>query len=377
MRIAIVHDWLTGMAGGEQVVKQLLQLYPEADVFTTVDFMPVADRTFLDGHRITTSFIQRLPFARTRYRGYLPLMPLAIEQLDVTGYDVVVSSTSSVAKGVITGPDQLHVAYVHSPMRYAWDLQHVYLREARLTKGIRGMLARLILHYMRLWDSRTAPGVDRFVANSRFIARRIGKAYGRPADVIYPPVDTDRFTPTMVKEDFYVTASRFVPYKRIPLIVEAFRAMPDKKLVVIGDGPEMPAVRAAAGPNVTLAGRLDDEGLRDHLGRAKAFVFAAEEDFGILPVEAQACGTPVIAYAKGGVLESIRGHDDASPRTGYFFGNQTVDALVACIEAVDDKLAAINPADCRANADRFSAARFRARMRDYIDEALAELDAAR
>lgn len=376
MRVAIVHDWLTGMAGGEQVVKQLLQVYPSADVFTMVDFMPAADRGFLAGHTVRTSFIQRLPFARRRYRAYLPLMPLAVEQLDMTGYDIVISSSSSVAKGVITGPDQCHVAYVHSPMRYAWDLQHLYLREARLVRGLRSMFARAILHYMRLWDGRTAAGVDRFVANSRFIARRIGKVYGRTADVIYPPVDIDHFTVGMAKEDVYVTASRFVPYKRVPLIVEAFRAMPEKRLIVIGDGPEMRAVRAAAGPNVTITGRLDDAGLRDHLRRAKAFVFAAEEDFGITPVEAQACGTPVIAYGRGGVLETIRGRDTDMPRTGFFFSEQTAASLIACVRRADGELAKISPQACRANAERFGSARYRAEMKAYIDAAAAEHCAA-
>jgi len=253
MKVAIVHDWLTLKGGAEACLEEFLRLYPQADLFCAVDFLPEHERGFLKGHRITTSFVQRLPRAAKHYRAYLPFMPVAMEQLDVTGYDLVLSSTAAVAKGVITGPDQVHIAYTHSPIRYGWDLQHQYLAEAGLTRGIKSCLVRAILHYIRLWDTRTASGVDQFIANSRFIARRIRKVYGRKSTVIYPPVNLDRFTPAGTHGDVYVTMSRMVPYKRIPLIVEAFAAMPDRQLVVIGDGPEMSAVRAVAGANVTIS----------------------------------------------------------------------------------------------------------------------------
>ncbi len=370
MKVAIVHDWFVSKTGGETCVEQLLNLYPQADVFTLVEFLSEEERGFLDGHRVTTSFLQRLPGARKRYRSFLPLMPIAIEQLDVTGYDLVISTNSAVAKGVVTGPDQVHIAYTFSPIRYAWDLQETYLRESGITRGLKNIFARSILHYLRLWDTRTANGVDHFVAISHFIERRIRKAYGRSSTVIYPPVNLDRFALSHTREDFYVTMSRLVPYKRIPLIVEAFRAMPDRKLIVIGDGPDMEAARRLAGPNVVLMGRQPDAVVVSHLQRAKAFLFAAEEDFGIAPLEAQACGTPVIAYGKGGALETIRGRDGEG-QTGVFFGEQTADAVVAAVEHLDARLHAITPGACRANAQRFSTERFRDEITRFVDAAMA------
>ena len=375
MRVAIVHDWLTLKGGAEVCLDEFLRLYPQADLFCVVDFLSQEERGFLKGHRTTTSFIQKLPWAEKRYRSYLPLMPLAIEQLDVTGYDLVLSSSAAVAKGVITGPNQVHVAYTHSPIRYAWDLHHQYLQESGLNRGVKSWIARAILHYMRIWDARTANGVDHFVANSKFVSRRIQKVYGRKSTVIYPPVNLDRFTISENREEFYLTMSRMVPYKRIPLIVEAFSGMPDRRLVVIGDGPEMPAVRAAAGPNVTILGKQSDAVVVDHLQRAKAFLFAAEEDFGIAPVEAQACGTPVVAYGKGGALETIIGRDGEG-QTGVFFAEQTVPAIVAAVEHLDRRLDAITPAACRANAERFSAERFRQEISSLVEEAVRSVGRA-
>lgn len=371
MKVAIVHDWFASKTGGELCVEQLLRLFPQADVYTMVEFLTQEERAFLTAHRVTTSFIQRLPGARKRYRSYLPLMPIAVEQFDMTGYDLVISTSSAVAKGVITGPDQVHISYTLSPIRYAWDLQETYLRESRADRGIKGFVARTILHYIRLWDVRTAHGVDHFVAISHFIARRIRKVYGRASTVIYPPVDLDRFTIGGGREEYYVTMSRLVPYKRIPLIVEAFSAMPDRKLVVIGDGPDMAAARRAAGPNVTLMGRQPDDVVVTHLQRAKAFVFAAEEDFGIAPLEAQACGTPVIAFGKGGALETIRGRDGEG-QTGVFFAEQTPAAIIAAVEHLDRRLPAISAEACRTNAERFATARFHAEIRDFVDAAMAD-----
>ena len=370
MKVAIVHDWLTLKGGAETCLEEFLDLYPQADLFCIVDFLPKQERGFLRGHRITASFIQRLPGAAKRYRAYLGLMPLAIEQLDVSGYDLVISSSASVAKGVITGPDQVHIAYTYSPIRYAWDLQHQYLAESGLTRGLKSKIARVILHYIRLWDTRTAHGVDHFIAISEFIARRIRKAYGRESTVIYPPVNLDRFTPGKVREDFYVTMSRMVPYKRIPLIVEAFRAMPARRLVVIGDGPEMSAVRKVAGPNVTILGKQPDDVVVSHLQRAKAFLFAAEEDFGIAPLEAQACGTPVIAFGKGGALETISGLD-VEGQTGVFFHEQTPQAIVAAVEHLDTRLPYITSTACRRNVERFSIPRFRREFAEFVDAAMA------
>jgi glycosyltransferase involved in cell wall biosynthesis len=358
-RVAIVHDWLVVLGGGEGVLRELIALFPDCDLFAVVDFLSDEDRARLFGKRATTSFIQKLPFAEKKYRGYLPLMPFAIEQLDLSAYDLVISSSHAVAKGVITGPDQMHICYCHSPIRYAWDLQHQYLRQAGLTRGLRSLSARLILHYIRIWDLRTANGVDQFIANSAYIARRIHKIYRRQAVVVHPPVDVEKFTARLDKEDFYFTASRMVPYKRVDLIVEAFAKMPQRRLIVIGDGPEMARIRKVAGPNVTLMGFQPNDVLRDHLQRARAFVFAAEEDFGILPVEAQACGTPVIAFGKGGALETVIGADDARARapTGLFFGEQNVPAVIDAVERFEETY--VNPADCRAWAESFGIEAFR------------------
>lgn len=369
MRTAIVHDWLVTYAGAERVLEQMLHVFPEADVYTLVDFLPPEARHFLRGRPVYTSFLQRLPRARTRYRSYLPLMPLAVEQLDVSRYDLVLSSSHAVAKGVVTGPDQLHIAYVHTPIRYAWDLQFQYLKETGLDRGVKGWLARAVLHYIRLWDVRTAAGVDHFVANSCFVARRIRKIYRREADVIYPPVDVERFTPGGVKEDFYLTVSRLVPYKKVDVIVEAFSAMPDRRLVVIGDGPERGRIRAKAGANVRLLGHQPHHVLLDYMRRARAFVFAAEEDFGIAPVEAQACGTPVIAYGRGGALETVRPLESEAP-TGLFFPRQDAAAVREAIRRFEEEEGRIRPRACRENALRFSAARFREELARYVAERL-------
>ncbi|WP_287373939.1 glycosyltransferase family 4 protein [Prosthecochloris sp.] len=359
MRVAIIHDWLVTWAGSEKVLEQIIECFPQADVFSVVDFLSDSEREAIAGKHVTTTFIQKLPKARTHYQLYLPLMPLAIEQLDLSGYDLVLSSSHAVAKGVLTGPDQLHISYIHSPIRYAWDLQHQYLREAGLNKGIKSMLARMMMHYMRLWDVRTVHSVDSYVANSEFIKRRIQKAYGRQATVIYPPVDVSAFSFCEDKEDFYLTASRMVPYKKMSMIVEAFQVVPDKRLIVIGDGPEMDKCREKAGVNVEFLGWQPFDVLSDHMQRAKAFVFAAEEDFGITPVEAQACGTPVIAFGKGGGLESIRGLEHKHP-TGLFFYEQTPNSLLDALMRFErDALERISNKACRENAMRFRPECFR------------------
>lgn len=368
MKVAIVHEWFATYAGSEKVVEQILRIYPQADLFAVVDFLADGERGFMQGKRATTTFIQRLPGARKHFRSYLPLMPLAIEQLDLSGYDLVISSSHAVAKGVITGPDQLHVSYVHSPMRYAWDMQHQYLAESGLNRGFKGAVARTVLHYLRLWDVRTANGVDVFIANSRFIARRIHKVYRRDAEIIYPPVDVERFSMRADKQDFYLTASRMVAYKRVPLIVEAFARMPDKRLIVIGEGAEFAKAKALATPNIKLMGYQPDDVLVDHMQRARAFVFAAEEDFGITPVEAQACGTPVIAFGKGGSLETVRS-DGGENRTGVFFGEQTVEAIVAAVRDFEALPQGIPATACRAQAERFAPAVFRAAFTAGIDHA--------
>ncbi|MCP4319677.1 MAG: glycosyltransferase family 4 protein [Hyphomicrobiales bacterium] len=357
---------MVSYAGSERVVEQMLACFPEADVFTAVDFVAEADRAFLKGKIPNVSFVQRLPLARKHYRNYLPLMALAVEQFDLSSYDLVLSSSHSVAKGVLTGPDQLHISYVHSPMRYAWDLQHQYLRESGLVKGPRSIAVRALLHWMRVWDARTAQGVDAFAANSSFVRRRIRKTYRREATVIHPPVDVSHFGLKETKEDFYLTVSRMVPYKKIPTIVEAFSQLPNRRLVVVGDGPDMRRAAAAAKPNVDFLGYQSTETVRDLMQRAKAFVFAAEEDFGIAPVEAQACGTPVIAYGKGGVLETICDGENGSP-TGLFFAEQTPSAIADAVRRFELRAEDFAPANCRANALAFRPERFRAKLMEFVE----------
>lgn len=370
MKIAIVHDWLVTYAGAERVLEQMLQAFPEADLYSVCDFLPKEERPMLQGRTPHTTFIQSLPFAQRFYRAFLPLMPLAIEQLDLSSYDVILSSSHAVAKGVLCGPDQLHVSYVHTPLRYAWDMQHQYLRETGLRRGLKSLFTRWLLHRLRLWDARTANGVDIFVANSGYIARRILKAYRRDSIVIHPPVDTDFFQFAQDKLDYYLAASRLVPYKRMDLIIEAFAKMPHRRLLVIGDGPERQKLQALARgkANVELLGYQPSDALREKMQHAKAFVFAAEEDFGITPLEAQACGTPVIAYGRGGACETIRplGTPDA---TGVLFAEQNASSLMRAVDEFERRTAEISPQSCRDNALRFTPEKFRTALAALIDDA--------
>lgn len=373
MKIAIVCDWLITYAGSERVVGEMLNCFPEADVFAVVDFLPEDQRHFLKNKPIITTFIQKLPFARKIHRSYLPLMPLAIEQLDVSGYDLIISSSHAVAKGVLTGPDQIHISYVHSPMRYAWDLQHQYLNETKLNTGLKGFFAKFLLHKMRIWDQRTTNGVDYFIVNSKFIGRRLWKTYRREATVIYPPVDTNLYTPHSPKENYYLAASRLVPYKKMDLIVESFAAMPDKKLVVIGSGPEMDKLKAKATKNVELLGYQSTKELIHYLQRAQALIFAAEEDFGIVPVEAQACGTPVIAYEKGGALETVRGLDQSNP-TGLFFKKQTVTDICEAVKNFEINKDKFTVENCVANAANFKVENFRQQFKAFVEDKIKVLE---
>lgn len=370
MKVAIVHEWFINHAGSEKVVEQILKCYPEADLFALVDFLPPTERKFIMNKPVQTSFIQHLPMARKKYRAYLPLMPLAVEQFDLSSYDLVLSSSHAVSKGVLTGPDQLHISYVHSPIRYAWDLQHQYLRESGLVRGFKAMLARALLHRIRLWDVRTANGVDHFLANSHFIARRIHKTYRRSANVLYPPVDVDGFALQETKADYYLSASRMVPYKKMDLIVKAFNQMPDKQLIVIGDGPDFDKVANIAGPNVKMLGYQPFAALKQHMQNARAFVFAAEEDFGITPVEAQASGTPVIAFGKGGALETVRPLGVDRP-TGVLFPEQSVASIQHAVRTFEAANKEITAKNCRQNALRFSEEAFRNGLTAFVEASYA------
>jgi glycosyltransferase involved in cell wall biosynthesis len=376
MRVAVVHDWLYTVGGAERVLNAILQCYPQADLHCLFDLMDESGRQQIGYQRSTTSFLQNMPLLRRNHRVYLPLMPLAIEQLDLRAYDLVISSSSAVAKGVLTGPDQLHVSYVHSPMRYAWDMQSQYLQESRLETGAKSWAARMLLHRMRIWDVRTAAGVDHYIANSRFVARRIRKLYGRQAAVIHPPVRVPQILRRVNKDSFFLTASRLVPYKNMRMIVEAFSTLlPDERLVVAGEGPEAARLRTLAGPNVELVGRVDDAQLRELMGKAAAFVFAAEEDFGIMPVEAQAAGTPVIALGRGGARETVV-TDGAAP-TGLFFATPDPPAIADAVRRFLAQPGRFRAVDCHANARRFDEDCFARRFRTLVDEAYAGFVAER
>lgn len=371
MLVAFVHDWLTAYAGAEKVLEAALELYPTAPIYTLVYQQESFKGTRIAEHPVHTSFIERLPKGREKYRAYLPLMPLAIEQFDLSGYDVVISSSHAVAKGVLTRADQLHISYVHTPIRYAWDLQFQYLKEAGIERGLKSTIARAILHYIRLWDVASSNRVDVFVANSHYVAQRIWKVYRREAQVIYPPVDVDRFTPKGQREDFYLTVSRFVPYKKIDLIVEAFTQL-GLPLVVIGDGPDFNKVKRIAGPNVQLLGYQPDTVVKDYMERCKAFVFAADEDFGITPVEAQAAGAPVIAYGRGGVTETVL-HGE----TGLFFQEQTVESLLATVRAFESGEYQFDPERLRQNTERFSKKRFQHEFAELVEREWAKFTRVR
>jgi len=361
--IAFVHDWLVDWGGAENVLSALLELFPAAPIYTLVYNQEGSCKTLVQGHQVYTSFLQKIPNAKKHYRSFLPLMPLAIEQFDLSSFDIIISSSHAVAKGVITGPDQLHICYIHSPIRYAWDLQHQYLREAGLVRGIKSVLARLFLHYIRNWDVGTANRVNSFVANSGFIKRRVMKVYHRSADVIYPPVDIDVFEECSDKDEYYLAASRMVPYKKLDIIIKAFRAMPDKKLIIVGDGPDRKKLESIKPPNVDMLGYLERKDLIDYLQRAKAFIFAAEEDFGILPVEAQACGTPVIAYGKGGALETV-----INGKTGLFFMEQSTENILTAILKFEDKEVFFSSTVIRENSIRFGKPRFKEQFLNFVNQ---------
>jgi len=361
MKKALIHDWFSVYAGAEKCVESFTNIWDDFDVYSLIDFLNDEDRKIiLKGKSSNTSFIQNLPKAKTKYRNYLPLFPFAIEQFDLSDYDVILSSSHAVAKGVLTHSNQLHISYVHTPIRYAWDLYHQYLKESGLDKGIKGALAKYFLHKIRLWDISTVNRVDHYIANSHYIARRIKKIYGRESTVIYPPVDVEKFQLHTDKEAYYLTASRMVPYKKIDLIVEAF-SQTDKKLVVIGTGPEMEKIKSKAGKNIELLGYQSDEVMVATMQRAKAFVFAAEEDFGITPVEAQSCGTPVICLGKGGTKETV-----VDGVTGVHFDNQTVGDL---LEAVDrfERLD-FDPIVIRENALKFGRDRFEREIKEFVEQ---------
>lgn len=370
MRLAVVVDWITDSGGGEYVLSETLKAFPGATVFSVVDTMSGAEHARLGIPPARTTWLQRVPAALRNYRPFLPLMPLALRGLDLAGFDVVLAISHAVAKAPPVRPGQRLLCLTLSPMRYAWDLRAQYLAESGLDRGLRGMVAGAVLDRLRAWDLRTSARVDSYASISRHIAGRVRRNYARDSIVIYPPVDTEFFTPggradllVGAQDAPYVTASRLVPYKRVDVIVRAFAALPERRLVVIGDGPDREKVRAAAGgaPNIAFAGHAPREAMREHMRSARAFVFAAEEDFGIAPLEAQACGVPVIAFGRGGVLETV-----VEPATGLFFETQEAEAVRRAIARFEAQEPSFSTAACRTNAERFSAARFRRELTDWV-----------
>jgi len=364
-RVAVVHEWLLDYAGSERVLREILQVLPHADLFTLIDRPDEELRAAIPRRAKASTFLQALPRPRRWLRYYVPLMPFAIERLDLSGYDIVVSSSHAVAKGVITGPRQMHLSYVHTPMRYAWDMEDEYLRAAGLDRGLLGWAARCALRRLRRWDARSADGVDVMLANSGHVAERIRRIYRREAEVLYPPVDVAAFPPGGARADYYLTVSRLEAYKRIDLLVAAFAQRPDRRLVVVGGGPEMRRLRAMAPPNVELAGRLPTSEVLAHMQRARAFLFAGIEDFGIVIAEAQACGTPVIALGRGGAAEIVRGEDAPRP-TGLLFAEQSADAVREALERFERDPSRFAAQACRDNAMRFDRDRFRQRFADVL-----------
>lgn len=354
-----MHYWLVGMRGGERVLERIARLYPDADIFTHV-VDPRALSPYLQARRIRTSFIARLPAAVRHYKHYLPLMPLALEQLDLRGYDLVISSESGPAKGVIAAPGALHLCYCHSPMRYLWDQYHDYRAH---TRGVTRAAMPLLSHYLRNWDTASASRVDSIVANSRFIAKRIRRAWGRESRVIHPPVPVDLFTPADQVGNAYLWVGELVTYKRPDLAVDACSRL-GLPLLVVGTGPMAADLRRRAGPTVRFLDKLPFDQLRAAYAGARALIFTAEEDFGIVPVEANAAGRPVIAFGQAGVLDSI-----VEGETGLFFREQSVDALAAALEQFDHWLPHFDPARAVANVQRFAPERFDREFLGAVDDA--------
>lgn len=368
MKIALVHEWLVFYAGGERVFESFTNIWKDADVFALVDFLNDEQRKIiLKGKHAHTTFIQKLPFAEKKFRSYLPLFPLAIESLNFSKYDVIISSSHAVTKGVRKKPNQLHISYCHSPMRYIWDEAETYFEAAKLNTGIKKIIATKILNYLRKWDLKTAKRPDYLLANSNYIAEKLKRIYNRESTVIYPPVDVDKFSCVEQKDDYYFVASRLVPYKKIDLIVEAFAQMPDKRLIIAGTGPELNKLKNNFLVNVEFVGYQDEKALKELMQKAKAFVFSAEEDFGIVVVEAMACGTPVIALNKGGTAETV-----IDGKTGILFDEQTVEDIKDAVKRFEKIENQFNHKEIAEHTKKFSRQIFEEKMKNYVDEKIEQ-----
>jgi glycosyltransferase involved in cell wall biosynthesis len=357
-KVAIVHDWLVTNAGAEKVLKALIDIYPGADIFSIVDFLSKSDReAVMGGREAKTSFIQKLPFAKKHFRSYFFLFPLAIESFDLSEYDLIISSSWAVAKGVKKNADQLHISYCYTPIRYAWDLYDEYTANLSQPKKL---FVQTTLRYIRRWDIKTLYRVDHFIADSIFVQERIKRTYNRDSVVIYPPVDTQNFSYEPHKEEFYLSASRLVPYKKTKLIVEAFNEMPEKKLLVIGRGEEYKAIKEIAKANISVLGYQERDKLIRYMQKAKAFVYAAIEDFGIVPIEAMSCGTPVIALSKGGTAETV-----TDGKSGVHFHEQTKEDIIEAVYRFEKQ--SFDLASISKDVQAYNTKRFQGEIKEFIN----------
>ena len=369
LKIAVVHDWLTGMRGGEKVLEIIFEIFPDADLFTLL-YNKGSVSPLIADRNIYTSFINSLPFKSKKYRNYLPLFPTAIELFDFKAYDLIISTSHCVAKGVRTPPNTLHISYVHSPMRYVWDMYEDYFGKDKI-----GFLQKMIIppfaNYLRIWDVTSSNRVDYFIANSNHVAKRIQKYYRREAAVIHPPVNTEIYRKSEINEDFYLVISALVPYKKIDLAVEAFNQS-KKFLVVVGDGPEKNKLLKKAKSNITFVSDIKSDELNNYYSKCKALIFPGEEDFGIVPVEAQSCGKPVIAFARGGALETVIGFDGNNEKkcTGVFFDKQNTKSLISAIE--DFEKLEWDAEFINQNAQKFNANRFKNEMSDFMNQKVSD-----
>jgi len=360
MRVAIVHEWFDTIAGSERCVESFYKLFPQSEIYSLVNYLDKKEKKgFIKEKKFHTTFLQKLPFGKKLFRNLLPLFPLAVEQHDLREYDLILSSSHSVSKGVLRNQNQLHICYCHTPMRYAWDMYHEYTEGLSFFKRV---LAKYFLHKIRIWDIATLNRVDYFIANSKFIQQRIKKIYHRDATVIYPPVDVERFELCEEKEEYYVAFSRLVPYKKIDVIVKAFNAN-GKRLKVLGSGPEIERLRALASENIDIMGYREDAEIVKTMQKAKALVFAAVEDFGIVPVEAQACGTPVICLNRGGTAETV-----VDGVTGIYFNEQSVESINSAVAKFEALSPGLLPKQIRQNALKFSKQRFEKEIHEFIHD---------
>ena len=368
LSVGIVHDWLPVLGGAEKVVEQFSSVFPNNEIYTLFNFLNEEDEAFLNSKKINVSRLNKLPYVEKYYRNLLLMCTRHIEQFDVSKHEVILSSSAALAKGVLTNVDQPHISYIHSPARYAWDLSHEYIENIQGNFSfIKREIAKELIYRFRTWDVRSTNTVDAILANSHFIQKRIFKIYRRKSKVIYPPVNIDKFSLyNGPREDYYVTASRLVPYKKIDLIVKAFSKTKDRKLVVIGDGPELSNLKKIAGENVEFVGYQEIDVMVSLIQRAKAFVFAAFEDFGILPVEAQACGTPVICYGFGGTAETVKPLGQSETPSGVWFLKQDEEHILKAVDEFEKNIDKFSETQCRNNAEFFGNSRFQSEMSEFV-----------